>query len=147
MLRSDWIAIRGLPLPATTPPRNVVGEKLSLELQMDPAATRVGEPVDASVTITGIGNVALWPEPPLKWPAGFRVYPAQTDVRIAPDAGRIAGSKTVHFLAVPDSSGNFVLPEVRYSYFNAAAAPYEPAPTAPRPPASPPRPHPPPPPA
>ncbi len=132
MLRSDSIAITVLPLPATTPPTNVVGEKLSLELQMDPAATRVGEPVDASVTITGIGNVALWPEPPLKWPAGFRVYPAQTDVRIAPDAGRIAGSKTVHFLAVPDSSGNFVLPEVRYSYFNAAAGRYETATTAPR---------------
>jgi len=131
-LRSDSIAITVLPLPATNPPTNVVGEKLSLELQMDPAATRVGEPVDASVTITGIGNVALWPEPPLKWPAGFRVYPAQTDVRIAPDAGRIAGSKTVHFLAVPDSSGNFVLPEVRYSYFNATARRYETATTAPR---------------
>jgi len=132
MLRSDSIAITVLPLPATTPPTNVVGEKLSLELQIDPAATRVGEPVDASVTITGIGNVALWPEPPLKWPAGFRVYPAQTDVRIAPDAGRIAGSKTVHFLGVPDSSGNFVLPELRYSYFNATAGRYETATTAPR---------------
>ncbi len=131
-LRSDSIAITVLPLPATTPATNVVGEKLSLGLQIDPAATRVGEPVDASVTITGIGNVALWPEPPLKWPAGFRVYPAQTDVRIVPDAGRIAGSKTVHFLAVPDSSGNFVLPEVRYSYFNASAGRYETANTAPR---------------
>ena len=131
-LRSDSIAITVLPVPATNPPTSVVGEKLSLALQIDPAATRVGEPVDASVTITGIGNVALWPEPPLKWPAGFRVYPAQTDVRISPDAGRIAGSKTVHFLAVPDSSGNFVLPEVRYSYFNATTGRYETASAAPR---------------
>jgi hypothetical protein len=131
-LRSDSIAITVLPLPATNPPTNVVGEKLSLELQVDPAATRVGEPVEASVTIHGIGNVALWPEPPLKWPTGFRVYPAQTEVRVAPDAGRIAGSKTVHFLAVPDSSGNFVLPEVRYSYFNATTGRYETASAAPR---------------
>jgi hypothetical protein len=131
-LRSDSIAITVLPLPPTNPPTNVVGEKLSLELQIDPAATRVGEPVEASVTITGIGNVALWPEPPLKWPTGFRVYPAQTEVRVAPDAGRIAGSKTVHFLAVPDSSGNFVLPEVRYSYFNATIGRYETASAAPR---------------
>src|SRR6266516_7486003 len=34
-LRSDSIAITVLPLPATTPPTNVVGEKLSLELQID----------------------------------------------------------------------------------------------------------------
>src|SRR5439155_20649333 len=130
-LRSDSIAIvvLALPSPATT---NVVGERLSLALQIDPASTRVGEPVEAAVTVSGVGNVALWPEPVLRWPAGFRVYPAQTDVRIAPDAGRIAGSKTVHFLAVPDSSGNFVLPEVRYSYFNATAGRYETATTAPR---------------
>ncbi len=130
-LRSDSIAIvvLALPSPATT---NVVGERLSLALQIDPASTRVGEPVEAAVTVSGVGNVALWPEPALRWPAGFRVYPAQTEVRIAPDAGRIAGSKTFQFLAVPDSSGNFVLPEVRYAYFDPTAGRYTAATAAPR---------------
>jgi len=130
-LRSDSIAITVLPLPSphTT---NVVGERVSLDLQVDPATTRVGEPVEASVTVSGVGNVALWPEPPLSWPTGFRVYPAQTEVRIAPEAGRIAGSKTFQFLAVPDSSGNFVLPEVRYGYFDLGAGRYITATTAPR---------------
>jgi oxygen tolerance protein BatD/SH3 domain-containing protein len=116
-----------LPLPPANPATNVVGEKLSLDLLIDPTSTRVGEPVEASITITGIGNVALWPppEPALRWPAGFRVYPAQTEMRLATDAGRIAGSKTFHFLVVPDSSGNFVLPEVRYPYFDATAGRYE----------------------
>jgi hypothetical protein len=131
-LRSDSIAITALPLPPPANTTTVVGEGLRLDLQIDPAATRVGEPVDASVTISGVGNVALWPEPPLKWPTGFRVYPAQTEVRVAPDAGRIGGSKTIHFLAVPDSSGNFVLPSVRYTYFNATAGRYETASSAPR---------------
>ncbi|PYP39469.1 MAG: hypothetical protein DMD48_06370 [Gemmatimonadetes bacterium] len=130
-LRSDSIAIvvLALPSPATT---NVVGERLSLALQIDPASTRVGEPVEAAVTVSGVGNVALWPEPALRWPAGFRVYPAQTEVRIAPDAGRTAGSKTFQFLAVPDSSGNFVLPEVRYAYFDPNAGRYTAATAAPR---------------
>jgi len=131
-LRSDSISIVVLPLPATTTPTDVVGEKLSLDLQIDPASTRVGEPVEASVTITGTGNVSLWPEPPLKWPNGVRVYPAQTEVRVATDAGRIAGAKTFHFLAVPDSSGNFVLPELRYPYFDATAGRYQMATAAPR---------------
>src|SRR5213593_1957256 len=133
-LRSDSIAITVLPLPPANPVTNVVGEKLSLDLQIDPTSTRVGEPVEASITINGIGNVALWPppEPGLRWPAGFRSYPAQTEMRLAADAGRIAGSKTFHFLAVPDSSGNFVLPEVRYPYFNATVGRYEVATAAPR---------------
>ena len=131
-LRSDSIGIAVLPLPPTNPGNNVVGESLSLELQVDPATTRVGEPVEASVTINGIGNVALWPEPTLRWPTGFRVYPAQTEVRVAPEAGRIAGSKTFQFLAVPDSTGNFMLPEVRYPYFNATTGRYETATSRPR---------------
>jgi len=125
-LRSDSIAITVLPLPPANPATNVVGQGLSLNLQIDPTTTRVGEPVEASITISGIGNVTLWPppEPAIKWPTGFRVYPAQTEVRLATDAGRIAGSKTFHFLAVPDSSGNFVLPEVRYPYFDANTGRY-----------------------
>ena len=135
-LRSDSIALAVLPLPASAinPGTNVVGQALSLELGVDPASTRVGEPIDATLTITGSGNVALWPppEPGLKWPAGFRVYPAQTETRLAPDGGRIAGSKTFHFLAVPDSSGNFVLPEVRYPYFDPLAGRYQVASAGPR---------------
>ncbi|HEY7193851.1 MAG TPA: BatD family protein [Gemmatimonadales bacterium] len=131
-LRSDSVSITVLPLPRSNVSSSVVGEKLSLDLVVDPASTRVGEPVEASVTVTGVGNVALWPEPPLRWPTGFRAYPAETEVRIAPQAGRIAGSKTFHFLAVPDSSGNFVLPEVRYAYFDATAGRYETATAPPR---------------
>ncbi|HET8712829.1 MAG TPA: BatD family protein [Gemmatimonadales bacterium] len=135
-LRSDSIAITVLPLPrsAANPGVNVVGQGLSLELHIDPVSTRVGEPIDASVTIDGTGNVALWPppEPGIRWPSGFRVYPAQTEVRVTPQSGRVAGSKTFHFLAVPDSSGNFVLPEVRYPYFNPAAGRYEVASAGPR---------------
>src|SRR6185503_17384235 len=108
-LRSDSIAIAVLPLPpsAAFAGTSVVGQGLTLDFGVDPTSTRVGEPIDATVTISGVGNVALWPapEPGIRWPAGFRVYPAQTEVRVAPDAGRIAGSKTFHFLAVPDSSG------------------------------------------
>jgi hypothetical protein len=131
-LRSDSIAITVLPLPPANSGTAVVGQGLRLDLHVDPATTRVGEPVEASVTIGGVGNVALWPEPVLKWPTGFRVYPAQTEVRVATDAGRIAGSKTFQFLAVPDSSGNFVLPEVRYPYFDPTAGRYEVGTTGPR---------------
>ena len=131
-LRSDSIAVTVLPLPPANPSTTLVGEKLALDLQVDPANTRVGEPVEASVTVTGVGNVALWSEPPLRWPTGFRAYPAETEVRIEPRDGRIAGSKTFHFLAVPDSSGNFVLPEVRYPYFDATAGRYQLATAPPR---------------
>lgn len=134
-LRSDSIPITVLPLPARDRPagdQGVVGTELSLALGIEPATTRVGEPIEAAVTISGVGNVALWPEPVVRWPAGFRVYPAQTEVRVTPRDGRIAGSKTFRFLAVPDSAGSFVLPELRYPFFDVAAGRYATAAAAPR---------------
>lgn len=131
-LRSDSITLIVQPLPASEIRTSTVGESLALDLRIDPATTRVGEPIETAVTINGVGNVALWPEPTLRWPTGFRSYPAQTEVRVTSDGGRIAGSKTFRFLAVPDSAGNFVLPSVRYSYFDIAAGRYETAVTPPR---------------
>jgi hypothetical protein len=134
-LRSDSVSITVLPLPAAGRPaddRGVVGHDLTFDLRIEPAATRAGELVEVGATMAGVGNVALWPEPVLRWPAGFRTYPAQTEVRLVPAGGRIAGSKTFHFLAVPDSAGSFVLPDVRYSYFDVVAGRYDAVTAAPR---------------
>jgi hypothetical protein len=131
-LRSDTVSIIVQPLPPTGPKTTVVAESLRLDLRISPAATRVGEPVETAVTVNGVGNVALWPEPVLRWPTGFRTYPAQTEVRVSSDRGRTAGSKTFRFLAVPDSAGSFVLPDVHYPYFDLASGRYEDAVTAPR---------------
>ena len=134
-LRSDSLSVVVLPLPAVGRPagdRGVVGQDLTLDLRIEPAEARVGEPLVVAATISGVGNVALWPEPVLRWPAGFRSYPAETEVRLAPAQGRIAGSKTFRFLAVPDSAGGFVLPDVRYDYFDVAAGRYQSAVAAPR---------------
>jgi hypothetical protein len=109
-----------------------VGQGLTLDLRIEPAETRVGEPLEIAATVSGVGNVALWPEPVLRWPAGFRSYPAETEVRLAPAQGRVAGSKTFRFLAVPDSAGSVILPDVRYDYFDIGAGRYQAAAAAPR---------------
>ena len=134
-LRSDSLPIVALPLPAAGRPaadRGVVGQGLTLDLRIEPAEARVGEPLEIAATITGVGNVALWPEPVLRWPPGFRSYPAQIEVRLAPQQGRVAGSKTFRFLAVPDSAGSFLLPDLRYDYFDVALGRYAAAAAAPR---------------
>jgi len=134
-LRSDSVSVVVLPLPTLGRPagdRGVVGQGLTLDLRIEPAEARVGEPLVVAATVSGVGNVALWPEPVLRWPPGFRSYPAETEVRLAPEQGRIAGNKTFRFLAVPDSAGGFVLPDVRYDYFDVAAGRYQSAVAAPR---------------
>src|SRR5439155_346762 len=78
----------GAPATAGDPP--AVARGLSLDLRLDPPNGRVGEPIAVTATLSGVGNVALWPEPVIGWPPGFRSYPGETATRIEARDGRIA---------------------------------------------------------
>jgi hypothetical protein len=127
-LRSDSAPVTVLPLSGG----GVVAQGLACAVTIEPANGRVGEPLDVAATVSGVGNVALWPEPAIRWPAGFRAYPGETGTRVEPRDGRIAGTKTFHYLVVPDSAGSFLLPEVRYPYYDIAAGVHTAATAAPR---------------
>ncbi|MBI1967184.1 MAG: BatD family protein [Gemmatimonadetes bacterium] len=134
-LRTDSAPMTILPLPAAGRPaddQGVVGQGLTLDVAVTGGDTRVGEPMAVSATVTGMGNIVLWPEPVFRWPAGFRTYPAQTAVRLEPRNELIGGSKTFRYLVVPDSAGSFVLPEVRYPYYDIATGRYAVPGAAPR---------------
>jgi len=132
-LRSDTVPVAVLPLPARggrTDDQRVVAQGLGLDLGMDPASGRVGEPMAMTATVSGVGNVALWPV--IRWPPAFRAYAGETGMRLEPRDGRIAGTKVFHYLVMPDSAGSFVLPEVRYPYYDLVAGDYRVATIAPR---------------
>src|SRR5439155_1403992 len=85
-----------------------------------------------TASLSGAGNVALWPEPVIRLPPGFRSYSGETGMRVVPRDGRIAGTKVFHYLVMPDSAGSFLLPEVRYAYYDLAAGDYRAATIGPR---------------
>jgi hypothetical protein len=126
-LRSDSVPVAVLPLPAAASAAgdaHVVAHGLGLEIAVDPPAGRVGEPIDVTARVSGVGNVALWPEPAIGWPAGLRAYPGATGMRIDAPDGRIAGVKTFHYLVVADSAGAFLLAAARYPYYDISAGAY-----------------------
>lgn len=81
---------------------------------------RVGMPATIELQIIGTGNLTLWPAPDIAWPAGLRVYPEQTTERARPSNGLFGGEKRFRFTVVSDSAGVFLLPRVRYPYFDPA---------------------------
>src|SRR5205814_8539929 len=118
---SDSVLVTVLPLPvagrSTDDPR-VVAHGLALDVAIEPAEARVGEPLDVTVTVAGLGNVALWPEPAIPWPAGFRTYPGEATVRVESPGTHVGGSNTFHYLAVPDSATAFPIPEARHPCYD-----------------------------
>ena len=91
------------------------GLTLSRELGGTP---RAGEPLEVTFTLTGEGNVSLWPAPYVRWPGGIPVYSSGVEEKIEPSDGKIGGAKMYRYLVVPDSSGTLVLPSVDYPYYD-----------------------------
>jgi hypothetical protein len=119
-LESNRVRITVNPLPEAGKPANFAGA-VGRDMRMTrtaATAARAGEAVPVEVTLTGKGNVALWPEPGLRWPRSLRHYQDRTDDRITNEAGELGGTKLFRYLALPDSAGPLRLPAVEYSYFD-----------------------------
>jgi hypothetical protein len=101
-----------------------VARSFELSRTVTPTIGRAGEPLTVDVTLSGEGNLSLWPEPAVRWPPGVRSYPDQSEERIQPIDGRIAGSKRFRYLVIPDSAGTMLLPPLVYSYYDTRARRY-----------------------
>ena len=123
--RAETLAVR--PLPAEERPAaftGAIGAGLRLERRITPPAARVGDGITVELSLTGEGNLALWPAPVVRWPAGARAYVERIDEAMAAKDGRLGGTKTFRYLVVPDSAGVLALPAVSYAYFDLAPGHY-----------------------
>lgn len=121
VVQSDSAVISVRALPVVGRPsgfRGAAGSGLTLELEPSAFDLAVGEGRPFSVTLSGRGNVALWPEPEFRWPAGLRVYPGEVGVVVARTGVELEGNKTFRYLLVADSAGTYRVPPADYPYFD-----------------------------
>lgn len=101
VVSSDSVAIMVTPHPVAGQPAGYAGAAgVDLTFRMSPEREElaVGEARTMEVTVSGQGNVALWPEPEISWPAGLRVYPGDVSVSLNRLSGSVGGSKVFHYL-------------------------------------------------
>jgi hypothetical protein len=126
-LTTDSVSLTVLPLPVDGRPaddQGVVAAGLHLDIETAPSDTRVGEPVELAATLRGTGNPSLWPPPVLHLPPAFRSYSGEATTRISALQGRVSGTKTFRYVLVVDSAGAYLLPAVRYPYYDSDANDY-----------------------
>ena len=119
------IAVRAFPTagrPAAF--RGAAGTGVRVEVEPTALELAVGEGRSLVVTVTGRGNVALWPEPEFRWPTGLRVYPEDVRAVVNRDGLQLEGTKTFTYLVVADSVGAYRIPPVEYPYFDGQAGRY-----------------------
>lgn len=90
-------------------------------------ALHAGSPILVELTISGVGNLTLWPTPQVDWPREIHVYREPTDEHLGEVRGLISGEKRFRFTVVADSAGVLTLPAVTYPYFDPATLQVQPA--------------------
>ncbi len=119
--QSEPTRVEVLPQPSAGRPAQFQGTgaaELRFTVEVDPSRLQVGDAGAVVATLSGRGNVALWPEPNLTWPEGLNVYPEDVEVELAPRDGQMAGTKVFRFLVVPDSVGVHRIQAPTYDYFD-----------------------------
>ena len=128
----EHVSIRALP-NAGRPPAfdGPVARDVRIEYRLARSAARAGAVLPVELVVSGDGNLALWPEPQVAWPAGARAYQERVEERARTGTVRRGGTKAFRFAVVPDSVGTLALPAVEYPYFDPETESYRIARVAP----------------
>jgi hypothetical protein len=125
--QSEPIQIHVTPQPSAGRPagfRGTAASDLEFTLDVEPMQLPLGSAGSVVATLSGRGNVSLWPEPSLTWPVGMRVYPENVEVEITPLDGYIAGAKRFRYLVVADSFGTHRIEPPSYEYYDLDVSQY-----------------------
>ena len=123
-VQTDSVIVVALDPPAQDRPARFGGAvgQLRLSSTLDSIA-RVGDPMLLTVTVTGKGNVRLFPRPDVGVPWA-NVVPADERVQVDSGSARVGGVKEFDWVLTPRIAGEFDMPPVRYDYFDPAARRY-----------------------
>ena len=116
-----------LPLPPAGKPAGfsgVVAEDLTLMLSAEKNLLQVGEPVNVTIEINGIGNMKTVAAPPLEGLDGFKTYESGSHFDVFKKQYVVSGRKRYDYVLIPQSPGRQTIPPVSLSYFDPVAKRY-----------------------
>lgn len=125
-LKAPSVSIQVMGLPAGKPKSfsGGVGQfQISSSLSADQLHTN--EAVTLHIEITGNGNLKLLKTPAVDWPEGFEIYDPKVNNNFKNTANGTSGTKSIEYLAIPRSAGEFTVPSVEFSYFDIQSDSYK----------------------
>jgi hypothetical protein len=96
-----------------------------LHLQMNDTVFAAREPNIVRLTISGTGNFPLVTEPHVSWPASAEISGPTVAEQVNKYAYPLSGVKTYQFSIEHRDTGTFIIPPVKFSYFDARTKSYK----------------------
>ncbi len=127
-LLTDERRIVVLPLPAAGKPggfNGIVARNLRVMIFADKQVAQVGEPVNVTIEINGIGNIKTIAPPPLAEMNEYKIYESGSKSDSFKKDYTVSGRKQYDFVVIPQVEGKWSIPAVEMAYFDPVAGRYE----------------------
>ncbi len=109
------------------PPEGYTGGVGNLTMKVTTSKTKVkaNESITLKVVISGTGNHKLVNAPKIKFPADFDEFDPTITNKFVNTPQGMKGSKTFEYLVIPRHAGTYVIPSIKFAYFDPAAGKYK----------------------
>lgn len=126
MLTAPGVTIHVAALPSGKPAgfSGGVGQ-FSMVPSISQTELQANEAVTIKLDITGAGNMKLLKTPAIDWPEGFEPYDPKVTNNFHTTTAGVSGTKSIEYLAIPRSAGEYTIPPVNFSYFDTEAKAYK----------------------
>ncbi len=120
-LTTDPVTIVVLPLPSRGKPGDftgIVASDLTASIVSDKQVVQVGEPINLSIEINGVGNMGTIAPPKMAPLPQFKTYESGSSNDSFKKDYVVSGRRKFDYVMVPQVEGTFTIPAVRVSYFD-----------------------------
>ena len=119
MLTAPGATIHVAALPGGKPAAFSGGVgKFNLTPSISQTELQANEAVTIKLDISGSGNMKLLKTPAIDWPEGFEPYDPKVTNNFKTTPSGVSGTKSIEYLAIPRSAGEYTIPAVKFSYFD-----------------------------
>jgi hypothetical protein len=132
-LSSTPVKINVLPLPLDKQPSSFTGAvgNFAVSAQLDKNSLSTDDAATFTFTIKGSGNLKLIGNPKIDFPTELGVYEPQITDTITSRNPAITGSKIFAYNMNPQTPGDYVIPSIKFSYYDAETGTYKESATTP----------------
>jgi hypothetical protein len=123
-ITSDAVAVNIKELPAAPPDFYGGVGNFNVSSTISENSVTTNDAVTLKLTITGNGNIRLVQNPKLSLPPDFEAYDPKADDNAKATDGGVSGSKTIEYLFQPRFEGDYIIPPVKFTYFDPASGSY-----------------------
>jgi hypothetical protein len=119
MLTAPGVTIHVNALPGGKPAGFSGGVgKFTMTPSISQTELQANEAVTVKLDISGAGNMKLLKTPAIDWPEGFEPYDPKVTNNFKTTTAGVSGTKSIEYLAIPRSAGEYTIPAVKFSYFD-----------------------------